>query len=80
MTPSVVLINLLEQLTVLRHTVYLLFTGLLQKNKIKDTDEHQDGIDAQGRVCGEGCGFSMLSQEHHSSTPSGVCLVLKKLS
>ena len=45
MTPSVVLINLLEQLAVLRHTVYLLFTGLLQKNKIKDTDEHQDGID-----------------------------------
>ena len=67
MTPSLVLINLLEQLAELRHTVYLLFTGLLQKNKIKDTDEHQDGVDAQGRVCGEGYGFSMLSQEHHSS-------------
>ena len=80
MTPSLVLINLLEQLAELRHTVYLLFTGLLQKNKIKDTDEHQDGVHTQGRVCGEGYGFSMLSQEHHSSTPSGVCLVLKKLS
>ena len=28
---------------------------------IKDTDEHPDGRDAQGKVCGKGCGTSVPS-------------------
>ena len=38
MTPSLGLINLLEQPRELGKTVYLLFTSLLQKHMIKDTD------------------------------------------
>jgi hypothetical protein len=40
-------------LTQLRKTVYLLFISLLYKDMIKDKDEHPDGEDALGKVCGK---------------------------
>ena len=46
MTPSVGSVNLQEQLTEFMETAYLLFTHLLWKDVIKDTDEYLDGRDA----------------------------------
>lgn len=46
MTPFLGLIHLLEQCTELRKMVFLMFTNLLEKDMIKDTDEHPDSIDA----------------------------------
>ena len=57
---------MLEWLTQLRKTVYLLFISLLHKAMIKDEDEHPDGGDAPGKVCGKIPSLSMpLSQHLH---------------
>ena len=37
----------------------LMFTGLLYKDIIKNIDEHPDGRDAKGKVCGKGYGTSL---------------------
>ena len=50
---------MLEWLTQLRKTVYLLFISLLHKAMIKDEDEHPDGGDALGKVCGKIPSLSM---------------------
>ena len=46
---------MLEWLTQLRKTVYLLFISLLYKDMIKDKDEHPNGGDTPGKVCGKHC-------------------------
>ena len=78
MTPSTGLINLLEWLTELRKSL-LTFTGFLWKAIVKDIDDHPGGKDAQGKVCGKGCGASMPSLGTHSHSIS-MCSPTWKLS
>lgn len=78
MTPSSDLINLLERFTELRRTLYLLLSGLLQRDMMQDTGEHPAGREVVGQVCGEGCGASMPCAGASVSLP--LCLPAWKRS
>lgn len=75
MTSSSGPINLLEQLTKLRITVYLLFTSLLKEATLKVTDGYPDGRAVLGTVCGR----AKRSRVQHSPKTC-MCSPTQKLS